>query len=106
MPDRNKIPERIATRALVRRFCKRARDPCFVYDLLIIVGWFLTTSRRAWTPIHKWRNPNVEIRINEQGSTHRSLLGFRCIGSVFVMRPPGRSAAKAEVLRHFPGPGY
>ena len=53
MPDRNKIPERIATRALVRRLCERARDPCFVYDLLIIVGWFLTTSRREWTPIHK-----------------------------------------------------
>jgi hypothetical protein len=102
IPDRNKIPERIATRALARRFGERARNPCVVCDLLIIVGWFLTTDRHEWTPIHKMRNPNVEIRINEQGSTHRYLLGLRCIRSAFVIRPP-RVAARSRVFRHFVG---
>ena len=66
MPDKNKIPERTATRALVRRFCERARGPGFVCDLPIIVGWFLTMNRHESTPIHKLRNPNVEIRIDDE----------------------------------------
>jgi hypothetical protein len=35
-PDRNKIPERIGTRALVRKLCERAGNPCVICDLLTI----------------------------------------------------------------------
>ena len=38
MPDKNRIPEKMATRAVARKFCERAGEPCVVSDLFIIAG--------------------------------------------------------------------
>jgi hypothetical protein len=36
MPDKNRILEKIATRAVARKFCERAGEPCVVGDLFIV----------------------------------------------------------------------